>query len=149
MNIESWYNLAVLDYVLWSCMSGPLSIVLTAILPIVGWFSVKPIYRLRSHIGEIAASLVFYANVYCNNKVAPGDKKDEAERVLRHQASDLKARAYEVPWYTFWALVKVVPKKTKIEQASAVLMALASSVHDGDVIENGKMQKGIEKLLGM
>jgi len=147
--VKSWYNLNVLDYVLWGCMAVAVPVVITIILAIVGWFFVRPVYRLRSHIGEIDAALAFYANVYCNNKVVSDDKKDEAERVLRAKATELDGRAYEVIWYRLWARVKIVPRKKEIEEASAVLMALANSVHDGDVRENSNMRKRVEKLLGI
>ena len=41
-----------------------------------------------------------------------------------------------------------VSKEMNIEEASEELMILANSVHGGNVIENGKRQKRIKKLLG-
>lgn len=147
VRIKSWYNLNEVDYVLWRCMAVA-PVVIAIILAIVGWFFVRPVDRLRSHIGKIIGALAFYANVYCNNKVVSGDKKDEAERVLRDEATELNGRAYEVRWYKLWARLKVVPQRTKIEDASAQLIALANSVHDGDVRENSNMRKRVEELLG-
>lgn len=96
-------------------MSELSSIVLTAALTIAGEVAVyvlghlfvaifvDPIHRLRSLIGEIADSLVFYANVYSNPGMAQKDMSDDASETLRRQAGQLKARAYCIPWYFVWA----------------------------------------------
>ena len=117
-------------------------------MAILVWLSVKPLYWMRRHISNIAASLDFYARDYCNNKKVGKDKLDKAETVLRNKGCELKPRANEVKWYGFWARVGLVPKKMNIEEASEELMILANTVHGGNVIENGKRQKRIKKLLG-
>jgi len=131
-------------------------IVLAAILTIVGVVFVRlfvePIHHLRSHIGKIADSLVFYANVYCNPGAVRKEMSDEASEALRRQASQLKARAYAVPWYPLWELLKIVRKKTEIEEASAELIGLSNSVHGGPAVsakENSGKRKRVEKLLGI
>jgi len=164
MNIESWYNLYGLDYVLWSLMSDVERIVLTAIATIIGGaivyflghlfvaLFVEPIHRLRSLIGEIADSLIFYANVYCNPGLVAENESDEAREVLRRQASQLKARAYAVSWYSLWERMKVVRKKTEIAKASAELIGLSNSIHGGEGVsatENSKKRDIVEKLLGI
>jgi len=115
---------------------------------------VEPIHRLRSLIGEIADSLIFYANVYSNPELNIGtiELYDKASETLRRHASQLKARAYAIPWYHLWALMRLVRKKTEIEEASAELIGLSNSVHGGPGItglENDKKRRIIEKLLGI
>ena len=110
---------------------------------------VEPIHRLRSLIGEIADSLVFYADIYCNPGYAKKELCDEASETLRRHASQLKARAYSIPWYRLWALMKLVRKKTEIEEASAELIGLSNSVHRGDGVENDERRRRIEELLGI
>jgi len=164
MKVQFRYNSGGLAYALRSSMSDLERIILSAIATIIGGvivyflghlsvaLFVEPIHRLRSVIGEIADSLVFYANVYCNPGLAPQDKNDEASEVLRRQASQLKSRAYAIPWYPLWQRVKVVRKKKEIEEASAELIALSNSIHGGAGIsggDNSERRERVEKLLGI
>lgn len=121
---------------------------------------VNPILSLRSLIGEIAESLVFYANVYCNPKVEQQDIIDEpsekASEVFRRQASQLKARVHEISWYSLWERVKVVRKEREIEEASSELMGLANSVRGDPMVganksakENSRKKEKVEELLGI
>ena len=113
---------------------------------------VEPIHRLRSLIGEIADSLVFYANVYSNPEVTQTELCDEASEALRRLAGQLKARAYTIPWYSLWSLLRLVRQKTEIEESSAELIGLSNSVHGGPSItglENDKKRIRIEELLGI
>ena len=113
---------------------------------------VVPIRRLRRLIGEIADSLVFYANVYCSPGFAPQAKSDEASEALRHQAHQLRNGTYEIPWYLLWERLKILRKKTEIEEASEELMGLAKSVHGGMEVsggENSRKRERVEKLLGI
>lgn len=113
---------------------------------------VEPIHRLRSFIGEIADSLVFYANVYSNPGYGQKKIMDEASEVLRRQASQLRARVYSIPWYSLWAFTGFVRGKKKIEEASAELIGLSNSVHRSEPnlgIQNYKRREKIEELLGI
>ena len=113
---------------------------------------VVPIRRLRRLIGEITDSLVLYANVYCSPGFTPKAKSDEASEVLRQQAYQLRKSTYEIPWYPLWERLKIVRKRTEIEEASEELMGLAKSVHGGMEVsggENSRKRERVEKLLGI
>lgn len=115
-------------------------------------FFVVPRHRQRRLIGEIADSLVFYANVYCSPGFTPQAKSDEASEALRHQAHQLRNSTYEIPWYPLWERLKFVGKRTEIEDASEELMGLAKSVHGGMEVsggENSRKRERVEKLLGI
>lgn len=145
-------------------MSEAWRIVLTASITIAGGIAVytfghlfvalfiEPIYRLRSLVGEIADSLVFYAPVYGNPGAVRRELADEAGETLRRQASQLRARVYSIPWYSLWAFMGLVREKTEIEEASAELIGLSNSVHGGpgvSVTHNIKMERRIKELLGV
>jgi len=147
-----------------SLMSELWKIILTASITIAGGIIVyvlghflvtlfvEPIHRLRSFIGEIADSLVFYANVYSNPGYGQKEIMDEASEVLRRQASQLRARIYSIPWYSLWAFMGFVRGKKKIEEASAELIGLSNSVHRSEPnlgIQNYKRREKIEELLGI
>ena len=116
---------------------------------------VEPIHRLRSLIGEIADSLAFYAPVYSNPSevVDYQGKSNEAAEVIRRQATQLQARAHAIPWYSFCAFIRLVRTKKEIEDASAQLIGLSSSVLSGPKTNYGlqadAQRKGIEELLGI
>jgi len=119
---------------------------------LLGRLFVVPIRRLRRLIGEIADSLVFYANVYCSPGFTPQAKSDEASEALRHQAHQLRNSTYEIPWYPLWESLKIVRKRTEIEEASEELMGLAKSVNGGMEVsggENSRKRERVEKLLGI
>ena len=126
--------------------------IVMAVAVLLGRLFVVPIRRLRRLIGEIADSLVFYENVYCSPGFAPQAKSDEASEALRHQAHQLRNSTYEIPWYPLWESLKIVRKKTEIEEASKELMELAKSVHGGMEVsrgENSRKRERVEKLLGI
>lgn len=113
---------------------------------------VEPIHRLRTLVGEIADSLVFYAPVYGNPGSVRKEIADEAGETLRRQASQLRARAYSIPWYSFWAVLGLVREKTKIQEASTELIGLSNSCHGGvgvSAAQNFKIERRIEELLGI
>ncbi len=145
-------------------MSETWKIVLTASITIGGGVTVyalgrlfvalyvEPIHRLRSLIGEIADSLVFYANVYCNPGSLRKEVMDEASEILRRQASQLRARAYAIPLYSLWAFMQLVQEKKRIEEASAELIGLSNSVYGGQLgtaRENSQKERKIKELLGI
>jgi hypothetical protein len=116
---------------------------------------VEPIINLRGLIGEAGNELVFYANVYCNPGYCTKDKCDETSNNLRHKASQLRVRAYAIPWYDLWACMRLIPKKKNIEEASKELIGLSNTVYmtPGSNIseqarENSKTRDKIEILLG-
>jgi len=145
-------------------MSELWRIVLTAIFTVVGGsivyagghflvaLFVEPIHRLRSLVGEIADSLVFYAPVYGNPGAVKKEIADEAGETLRRQASQLRARAYSIPWYPLWSFMGLVREKTRITEASTELIGLSNSVYGGpgvSVTQNIKMERRIKELLGI
>ena len=77
---------------------------------------------------------------------------DEASEVLRRQASQLRARVYSIPWYSFWSFMRLVRERAEIEEASAELIGLSNSVHRSDPnlgIQNYRRREKIEELLGI
>jgi len=113
---------------------------------------VEPIHRLRTLIGEIADSLVFYANVYSNPGYGQKEEMDKASEILRRQASQLRARAHSIPWYSLWSLMKLVRKRAETEKASGELIGLSNSIHRSEPnlgVENHRRREKIEELLGI
>jgi hypothetical protein len=143
-------------------MSESLKIVLTATLTILGGvtvlvfgeivtkFFIEPIHELSKLRGEIADSLVFYANVYSSAGTSKKEYMDEASSVLRRQAAQLRARAETVPWYRLWELLHVVPGRANIAEASAGLIGLSNIVYEsGAPLVSVRYRNTIVEALGI
>ena len=140
-------------------MSELFKIVLTSSLTILGGilvfvvgriierFSIEPIHEQLRLTGEIADSLIFYANLYSSPGIGNPEKMGEASKVLRQQASQLMARTHVIPWYKLWQLLRIVPKHTDVIEASRNLIGLSNSIHQGDPMVNNDRRKEIEKRL--
>lgn len=112
-------------------------------------FLVEPLrefFRVKSKITE---SLIFYANVYLHPGWGGAVKMDEAQKVLRQLASELKAKTDAILCYRLWQSLKILPSRKKdIETAGNRLIGLSNSVHDPGQEENNKERlKEIEKVL--
>lgn len=115
---------------------------------------VEPIHHLRSLIGEIADSLVFYAPIYSNpSGVVDKGKCDEASDIFRRQASQLRSRAQIIPGYSYWSLLRLVRQKKEIVDASKELIGLSNTVRNVSSEDYGRVneakRKRIEELLGI
>ena len=144
-------------------MSELFKIVLTSSLTVLGGilvfvvgriiekFAIEPIHKQSRLIGEIADSLIFYADLYSNPGIGKREQMDEAKKVLREQASQLIARNNMIPCYKFWRCLSLghLPKRTDVIEARHELIGLSNSIHQGDGYVNAKRRKEIEKRLGI
>jgi hypothetical protein len=151
-------------------MSEIYKIILTSVLTIVGGvivfvigqmivkFIIEPLNEQSKLIGEIANSLIFYANVgakveqyyyeqiknaYTQEEPAKTvlterykqilqnhwESSDEAAKILREQASKLIGLTNSIPFYKLWSLFKRFPKYDNIIKASSQLIEMSNSVH--------------------
>jgi len=142
-------------------MSELFKIVLTSALTIVGGvvvftcgqlierFSIEPVHELVRLVGEVGDSLTFYANVYANPGSGSREAMDEASRVLRQQASQLRARAQVVRGYGLWRAIGVLRDPVDVVRASENLIGLSNSIHRGDPEQNVRRVREIENQLGI
>lgn len=142
-------------------MSEVFKIVLTAGLTIIGGvvvftfgqlierFCIDPVHELCRLIGEVGDSLVFYANQYANPGVGTSEAMGEAYRVLREQASRLRARGQVVRGYGLWHAIGVLPDRVDVVGASESLIHLSNSIHQGDGDHNVEIARQIRELLGI
>lgn len=152
-------------------MSELYKIILTSVLTIIGGmvvfvigqmivkFVIEPLNEQSKLIGEIATSLIFFANVgvgveqhyyeeikraYTYDEPAKSvltkryeqilqnhwRKSDEAAEILRQQASKLIGLTNSIPSYKLWSLLsKRFPKYPNIIKASSQLIGMANSTH--------------------
>ncbi len=101
----------------------------------------EPISELRSCIGEICDSLIYYANIYSNAGLANHTSLREAEEKLRQQATLIMAKAHLILWYGFFASIKLIPHKQNIKNAHRNLIGLANGVYNESNTEGNKKRK--------
>ncbi len=135
--------------VLTSCLTVLGGLFVIALGRIIEKLIIDPVHELRKLIGEIAFSLSFYGNVYCNPGSGEPETMDNTSRVLREHASHLRAGAYAIRWYRYWEYRRWLPKQQEIALASKRLILLSNCVHKGDPIKNDDTRKEIENLLGI
>ena len=118
---------------------------------IIEKFAIEPIHEQSKLIGEIADSLIFYADLYSNPGSGQREQMDEAKKVLREQASQLIARNNMIPCYKFWRYLSLghLPKRADIIEARKNLIGLSNSIHRGDPYANERRREEIEKRLGI
>ncbi len=66
-------------------------------------FFIEPIQEVWRAIGEIADSLIFYADLHANPGPFACEKRMVASESFRRQASQLKGKTSVVAWDRFWA----------------------------------------------
>lgn len=109
---------------------------------------VQPIQQLRNLISEIDNSLDYYFTVYDNPKYVQSSKKEEAVEKFRYLASQLKAKANAIPWYSLWQFFRFVPQKTNIVDCSSRLSSLIDNIRSGESQEISSIQT-IRSLIGI
>ncbi len=137
--------------VITSCSTVVVGVFVLVAGQILTKFFIEPIHEQFRVIGEIADSLVFYANVYSNPGTAPRENMDEASMKLRQQASRLRARTSAVRWYGLWEKLRVVRRRGNIVEAAGNLIGLSNCIHQsvGNGRENGRRRDAIMSMLGI
>ena len=117
---------------------------------IIEKFYIEPVHEQAKLIGEIADTLIFYANIYLNPDIGKTEELDETAKILRQYASHLMASTQRIRGYWFLQLFRVVPKHKNIIKAHENLIGLSNSVHrdESRLAEvNNNRRKQIEKSL--
>jgi hypothetical protein len=133
-------------------------IFILAVGQIIVKFIIEPLQEQSKLIGGIANSLIFYANVgaatepYYYNKLQEANKleeplrklvveryeeiirsqwrkSDNAEEILRQQASQLMGRTHAIPFYALWAFLGRKPRGDDIIEASTRMIRMANETH--------------------
>jgi hypothetical protein len=123
-------------------------------------FVLEPIYDLNKLRGEIAYSLMFYANVYMDSFPSLAGfittnfgedikVRDNVQKIFREQASLLCPKASVIPWFKMWELLKIVPRYRDIAEATTELIGLSNSIHDKGMEFNKLRRDKIRKLLNI
>jgi len=116
-------------------------------------FVIDPILELNRLRGEIAHSLIYYANIYSNTSPIYTDLtedarfRNEVQENFRKLGSQLCPKASIIPWFNIWELLRIVPKFQDVMEATSQLIGLSNSVHDVNVNFNRSRREKIQTLL--
>lgn len=127
-------------------------ILLFVLILVVGALSVlyfRLVLQLRQVIGEIAETLIFYANQYCNSGTGTKKAMDEASENIRKKASLLRSRARLIRGYRLFSLLRILPRRSNVEEASGELIYLSNSIHRGNPTKNYERSERIKELLNL
>jgi hypothetical protein len=110
-------------------------------------------------ITEIASALVLlaplFSNTFAEMSLLPSEGQKnliEAQLTLRRHAAELDARNRMIPWYGLFAILRLVPRRAKVQEASRLLMRISNSVapRDPEAIQRNLLWRNqIQELLGL
>lgn len=112
------------------------------IVTIVGKFLIDPIKKQSEIIGEISATLSFYANIYTQPGVITNVQ--EASNEIRRKATELKARTNSIPIYLVLSKLRILIPKKNIFKAYDNLIRLSNSL--GGNAEAERNIKDVEEI---
>lgn len=114
---------------------------------ILSSFYLGPAHRLKQLIGKIAFTLDYYAVRLWQDDAGAREAKD----IFRRQACELRELAHCVPSYwLFRHVFRLLPSKSKVEEASKELMGLSNSSIPPNLSDRPSDRSGkIKRLLGI
>lgn len=135
-------------------------IVLTSVFTIVGGvvifvigqlsvrFVIDPIHDLKHVLTEIQFALIYHAQAL--HTPAAGDEKrcDEAAKVIRRLAADLRARVQSIPIYGSLSRIWRLPDRSSCRKAVSQLIGLSNSLHEADRSKDQARVDRAGRLLG-
>lgn len=117
---------------------------------LLGKLVIEPIQDLKKLLGEIRYALVFHAQAILT-PVGNIAAEEEAAKVLRKLACDLRSKVGSIPYYEHWAKCSrgFLPIQGDALEASKLLIGLSNSVHQNSRSgKNAVRVSSIEQLLG-
>lgn len=120
----------VLESVLTAVITVIIGVAVYAFSQIFSKFVIEPIHKQDEIRGEIADSLIFYANIYAN----PGGGTPQhaaAANKFRQLASSLMSRTQLIRNYRFFSWVGLIPEKSNVLKAHSNLIGLSNCINVG------------------
>jgi len=94
---------------------------------------VEPLNEWRVALGEVASTLLYWANVYSNPAVRTGPEGDPARNKaceeIRRLAGLIRVKSRAVPGYRVLAIVGLAPLQKDVEEAAKQLTFLSNSLY--------------------
>jgi len=93
-------------------------------------FSIEPLRRYRETVGEIAVSLIYFANIYLNPGADIHDREtlNEVSQNLRRLASELVAGTNSIHPYLLFKWLHWIPSEENVRLAASNLIRLSNGL---------------------
>ncbi len=105
--------------------------------------------ELKRAIGEVAFSLVYYANIYCNPSIADDSQLLETQREIRTLAAKLRSLVDQIVYYNKFRCLFSLPDHSEIREASANLIGLSNIDRDEEYEHIKRRVEDIKDNLGI
>lgn len=92
----------------------------------------EPVDEMRKAIGEVAYELEYHAHIYSNPGTAAHEYAFEASKALRRVGCLMTARIHPINFWTLWCLLRLLPSKKDIREASAALIGISNMLDHKD-----------------
>ena len=137
----------VLESVLTAAITVIIGVTVYALGQMISKFVIEPIHKQDELRGEIADSLIYYADVYGN----PGmntPRHSEAAEKFRQQASLLISKTALIRKYAFFSWTGLIPTMQNVLNSHANLIGLSNSVNSkGNSAQNVRWADEVRKFL--
>lgn len=131
--------------VFWTVFTGTLVYVLgNLIVKLI----ISPIKALRTAIIGIKSDLIYYSHYATSPEAVSEEKRMEASHAFREDASELESSSYNIPFYSLWAALKIIPDSTTIDEVQDALIGLSNGVPMCCLDYNSDKIDEIEENLG-
>ena len=120
------------------------------IVQLVTAVHLRPILDIREIIGEVAVSLIYYANVY--GQLGAAERKKEAQEAFLEHGSKLRAKANSLFCGNRLCVLGLLPRRTNLFKASWHLIGLSNWAGDGTLgapTQATRDENAIKELLGI
>jgi hypothetical protein len=107
---------------------------------------IEPIQEQRKSIGEVLYVLDYYCELTFTEGTDLETTKD-ASKYLRRATSDLYRNTATIPWYGFFAAIKMVPKRKIIESIQKEVSALTREINNDKLTEAHEKVKSELKIM--
>ena len=118
----------VLESVLTAVITVIIGVAVYAFSQIVSKFVIEPIHKQDEIRGEIADSLIFYANIYANPGMGTPQHAAAADK-FRQLASSLMFRTQLIRKYGFFSWIGLIPEMSNVVKAHSNLIGLSNGIN--------------------
>ena len=126
-------------------LTSCLTVVTGVVVYVIGRFSenlfIEPIHRLRSLLGEIMDTLIFYKDIFPDPQYTQNHVKEEAIKRFRYFSSRIVAVQSEIPWYPLWRFIGVVRKRADLMEIHSLLIRVSSNIESNKDVNMDILKK--------
>lgn len=132
--------------IFWTIISG---VSIYVFGQIVQAFIIKPMHDFKIVLGEISHKVKYHSNIITNSGIKL-ESINWSSKEMRDLSCQLESRYLVIPFNDFWGLIKLIPKRKDVREATYCLNQLSNAggmhgyeLKNVDAIEKLKNHLGI------